>query len=269
MKKSIFLAVFLMCASMMTSCNQMVNGILKISMEKVFDHEYEDSKTLGPVVDNQIEVASFNEIKVSGNVKVIYTQGDTCKLTFHGNEKDLQEYAVRVKEDCLRISLKDGTTSVNSSTPRLTAIITSPTMEKVDVIGACIMEIPETVVQNRSLEFDVSGMASLVANDIEVKKFDLDVSGAANIKIKSLKALEEIELDMSGASSMQAALQSPDVEIGMSGAGNADLNVQAERIDADVSGTGNLVLSGKCNRLIVDTSGMSNLNTKNLEVTER
>ena len=269
MKKSIFLAVFLMCASMMTSCNQMVNGILKVSMEKVFDHEYEDSKTRGPVVDNQIEVASFNEIKVSGNVKVIYTQGDTCTLTFHGNEKDLQEYAVRVKEGCLRISLKDGSTSVNSETPRLTAIITSPTLEKVDVTGACFMEIPDAIVQDSSLEFDVSGMARLVANDIEVKKFDLDVSGAANLEIKSLKALENVEMDMSGACNTQAALQSPDVEIGMSGAGSADLSVQSEEIDADVSGTGNLVLSGKCNRLIVDTSGMSNLNTKNLEVTER
>ncbi|MGN0234394.1 MAG: GIN domain-containing protein [Bacteroidaceae bacterium] len=238
-------------------------------MKKILNHEYEDSKTRGPVGDNQMEIDSFSALKISGNVKVVYAQGDTCQLTFHGNEKDLQQYAVKVKDGCLRVSLKDGSTSVNSDTPRLTAIITSPSMEKVVVTGACCMEIPDTFVQDSSLEFDVSGMASLVANHIEVQKFDLDVSGAANMKIESLTAREEIELDMSGACNMQASFQSPEVDVNMSGAGNADLSVECDKLEADVSGTGNLVLGGKCGRLLVDTSGMSNLNTRNLEVTEK
>ena len=269
MKKSIFLAALLVCSSMMTSCNQMTNTLLKFSMEKLFDHEYENSKTRGPVVDNPIEIGSFNEIKVSGNVMVVYTQGDSCTLTFHGNELDLQEYDVKVKEGCLRIQLKDGRTSVNNETPRLTAIISSPTLEKVEVMGACCMEIPDTLLQDSSFEFEVSGMASLQANCIEVKKFDLDVSGASNLIIKRLKAQDEASLEMSGACNIQAAVQSPDVEINMSGAGSADINVESEKVEADLSGTSSLVVSGKCGRLIVETSGMSDLNANNLKVTEK
>lgn len=269
MKKSIFLAALLVCSSMMTSCNQMSSALLKFSMEKLFDHEYENSKTRGPVVDNPIEIGSFNEIKVSGNVMVVYTQGDSCTLTFHGNELDLQEYDVKVKEGCLRIQLKDGRTSVNQETPRLTAIISSPTLEKVEVMGACCMEIPDTLLQDSSFEFEVSGMASLLANCIEVKKFDLDVSGASNLIIKRLKAQDEASLEMSGACNIQAAVQSPDVEINMSGAGSADINVESEKVEADLSGTSSLVVSGKCGRLIVETSGMSDLNANNLKVTEK
>ena len=250
MKKSIILAALLVCSSMMTSCNQMSSALLKFSMEKLFDHEYENSKTRGPVVDNPIEIGSFNEIKVSGNVKVVYTQGDSCTLTFHGNELDLQEYDVKVKEGCLRIQLKDGRTSVNNETPRLTAIISSPTLEKVEVMGACCMEIPDTLHQDSSFEFEVSGMASLQANCIEVKKFDLDVSGASNLIIKRLKAQDEASLEMSGA-------------------GSADINVESEKVEADLSGTSSLVVSGKCGRLIVETSGMSDLNANNLKVTEK
>lgn len=269
MKKSIFLAALLVCSSMMTSCNQMSSALLKFSMEKLCDHEYENSKTRGPVVDNPIEIGSFNEIKVSGNVMVVYTQGDSCTLTFHGNELDLQEYDVKVKEGCLRIQLKDGRTSVNQETPRLTAIISSPTLEKVEVMGACCMEIPDTLLQDSSFEFEVSGMASLLANCIEVKKFDLDVSGASNLIIKRLKAQDEASLEMSGACNIQAAVQSPDVEINMSGAGSADINVESEKVEADLSGTSSLVVSGKCGRLIVETSGMSDLNANNLKVTEK
>ena len=269
MKKSIILAALLVCSSMMTSCNQMTNALLKFSMEKLFDHEYENSKTRGPVVDNPIEIGSFNEIKVSGNVMVVYTQGDSCTLTFHGNELDLQEYDVKVKEGCLRIQLKDGRTSVNQETPRLTAIISSPTLEKVEVMGACCMEIPDTLHQDSSFEFEVSGMASLQANCIEVKKFDLDVSGASNLIIKRLKAQDEASLEMSGACNIQAAVQSPDVEINMSGAGSADINVESEKVEADLSGTSSLVVSGKCGRLIVETSGMSDLNANKLKVTEK
>ena len=269
MKKSIFLAALLVCSSMMTSCNQMSSALLKFSMDKLFDHEYENSKTRGPVVDNPIEIGSFNEIKVSGNVMVVYTQGDSCTLTFHGNELDLQEYDVKVKEGCLRIQLKHGRTSVNNETPRLTAIISSPTLEKVEVMGACCMEIPDTLHQDSSFEFEVSGMASLQANCIEVKKFDLDVSGASNLIIKRLKAQDEASLEMSGACNIQAAVQSPDVEINMSGAGSADINVESEKVEADLSGTSSLVVSGKCGRLIVETSGMSDLNANNLKVTEK
>lgn len=269
MKKSIFLAALLVCSSMMTSCNQMSSALLKFSMEKLCDHEYENSKTRGPVVDNPIEIGSFNEIKVSGNVMVVYTQGDSCTLTFHGNELDLQEYDVKVKEGCLRIQLKDGRTSVNNETPRLTAIISSPTLEKVEVMGACCMEIPDTLHQDSSFEFEVSGMASLQANCIEVKKFDLDVSGASNLIIKRLMAQDEASLEMSGACNIQAAVQSPDVEINMSGAGSADINVESEKVEADLSGTSSLVVSGKCGRLIVETSGMSDLNANKLKVTEK
>ena len=269
MKKILFSLAFLFSASMMASCNQMINGIVKASTEDASKHDYKDSKERGPVVEREVKVASFDEIDLSGCVKVIYTQGNNIQVKLRGNEKDLEKYEVNVKEGELRIARKSHNSKVNKKSPRLTAYVTAPTLRDIDMSGACNLQMPQKVSFANKLDIEVSGAVNLDITDMEVESFDLDVSGAGDVNFGNLRAKKEVDIEVSGAGDVKGKVEARDIDLGLSGAGDVTLTVNCDNLRGKASGAGDLTLNGKCRTLRTGKSGAASVKTKGLKVTEK
>jgi hypothetical protein len=77
----------------------------------------------------------------------------------------------------------------------------------------------------------------------------LDLSGAANATVRGFGDLDDLDLQLSGAST-------------------ANLELAANRIEADLGGASQLTLNGRANQLNAEVSGASQLNATELAVEE-
>ncbi len=266
MKKIMLSLAFLLSASMMAACHQMVDGVVKASIEEAGKHDYKDSKERGPVVERTLRVSDFDELDLSGCVKVIYTQGSTVQVKVRGNEKDLAKYEVKVKDGELHIGMKSHGIRVNGKSPRLTAYITAPTLKGIDMSGACDLQVPQKARLAGKLDIDVSGAGDLDITDMEVESLDLDVSGAGDVSLGYLKASDEVNIEVSGAGDVKGKVEAQDVDVELSGAGDMTLTVSCDRLDGSVSGAGDLTLKGNCRIFHKSKSGAASLKTSRLKV---
>ena len=152
MRKNVFSLALLFSASLMAACNQMGSYVQTIVSKTVADannevnaYDYKDSQESGAVVERDVPVAPFTELTIDGRVRVVYTQGEEAKVTIKGNEKDLDQYEVRSRDGELYIHTKSKLAKINRSTPRLTAYVTAPQVNEIDVSGACLLEMPQEV----------------------------------------------------------------------------------------------------------------------------
>lgn len=267
MKKNIFLLALLFSGSMLAACTQMVNGMVRASISETNNHDYKDDKERGPVVERALQVSSFEALDLSGRVRIIYTQGKDTQVTLRGNEKDLAKYDARVKDNELKISLKDKSFRVNGSSPRLTALVTAPALKGVDVSGACVLEMPGKVSQDCALDIEVSGAVDMKAADLEVGSLDLEVSGAGDVNLTRLKARQDVDIEVSGAGDVDGNIQARNIGVELSGAGDVNLTVDCDALDCSASGAGDLTLKGKCRTFKKSKSGTASVNRKKLKVT--
>ena len=269
MKKNIIIAALLFSGSALASCTQMVNGLVKASVDEVMNYDYEDSEERGPVVERTVKVGSFDELDLSGCVELIYTQGSDTKVTLRGNEKDLKKYEARVKDGKLKIGMKQRSNSINRNSPRLTATVVAPTLKGIDVSGACSLQMPGKVNLDDELDIDVSGAVTMKATDLHVDKLDMDVSGAGDIDLGRLVARQDVDIDVSGAGNVKGSIKARDIEVGLSGSGDVKLAVDCNDLSCGVSGAGDLTFSGKCRTFSKSKSGMASVKTKGLKVTRK
>lgn len=266
MRKILLSLSFLLSASMMAACHQMVEGVVKASIKEAQKHDYKDSKERGPVVERTLQVPHFDELDLSGCAQVIYTQGRTVQVKLRGNEKDLQKYEVKVTDGELHIGLKSHGATVKGKSPRLTAYITAPTLRGIDMSGACELQVPQKVSLASGLDIDVSGAVNLDITDMEVESFGLDVSGAADVSIGHLRSKDDVDIELSGAADVKGEVEARDVDVELSGAGDAVLTVNCNHLKGRVSGAGDLTLKGKCHTFHKSKSGAASLKTSGLKV---
>lgn len=267
MKKILFSLAFLFSASMMASCHQMTDGLVKSLTQDARKHDYKDSKERGPVVERTIQVSSFDELDLSGCAKVIYTQGNNIQVKLRGNEKDLEKYEVKVKDGELHIGIKSHGIKVNGRSPRLTAYITAPTLRDIDMSGACDLQVPQKASFANKLDIEVSGAGDLDITDMEVESLDLDVSGAGDVSFENLKAKKDVDIEVSGAGDVKGKVEAQDVDVELSGAGDVALTVDCDNLKGSASGAADLTLKGKCRTFHKSKSGAASVKTKGLKVT--
>ena len=267
MKKIMFVLALLFSASLLASCEQMICKCVLSMTKEVNTYEYQESKELGAVVERDVSVAPFTEINIDGRVRLVYTQGEETKVTIKGNEKDLGKYEVRSRDGELYIHTKSKLARINGSTPRLTAYVTAPQVNEIDVSGACLLEIPQKVKLNGALEIDGSGAVNVNIANMEVHALKLDISGAGDVEFKQIKAKDHVDIGVSGAGDVTGSVQAAVVNVGLSGAGDVSLTVNCDNLISNVSGAGDLTLKGKCRTFSKSKSGAASLHTGHLKVT--
>ncbi len=167
----------------------------------------------GELVDNTIELSSFNKISIEGQASVSVAYGDTQKVTITAQQNIFEAMNNHVSNGKLFIDYKEHT-SVQSSKGIIVKIIspTAITDFSVDGSGDLIISGKPQDVFNT----EINGSGSVNAYDLEVCNVSISIDGSGNCKVKATKTLD-VEINGSGTVSYKG---SPKVTQSISGSGS-------------------------------------------------
>lgn len=174
-------------------------------------------------------VDAFTKIEVGGALNVNVTIGESTSMTVTGDDNVVALIGSTVTDGTLHLHLNhEG--RVKEKTP-LQIIVSCETLTKVDVSGACKVEIDG--VTGSDFDIGLSGASELTLGG-QCSQLQAEVSGASSLKASSLQAARAI-VDVSGASN--AAVNASDSIIGSaSGASSIRYSGNPEKANVNTSG---------------------------------
>jgi hypothetical protein len=97
----------------------------------------------------------------------------------------------------------------------------------------------------------------------------LDLSGATRGTVTNFSSTENLDVELSGASSLDlVGMSAGDVKFDISGASDVAGALKAEGIDLDISGASSIQLEGSANDMGIEASGASHLKLSGLTVND-
>lgn len=188
----------------------------------------------GKVVTENRNIDDFTELELGGAYNVEVKVGDKPSLVIYGEGNILKYIRTRVDGDKLIIDTKKNI----SPRKEIKIKITVPSLERLESSGACDVYVES--ISGDKFTLDLSGAGSVEVNG-KVDRLDVDISGAASVNAKNLKAR--------------------DTRVSLSGASSADVYA-SEFIDASVSGVGTINYYGNPKDVKSDISGIGSIHKK-------
>lgn len=227
----------------------------------------EDGSLRDGQVSMTFKVDSFERIDLGGSVTLVFTQGATDSLRVECAEGDRENIAVEQSGNRLRITKKGR--ERNSSfrlDDKVVAYVSSPTLSRIEVSGACGIKMKEPV-KFGNLRVVGSGASDIEIRDIAADALRIETSGAANVKIDDATVVEFF-VGISGAGNMEAKLRKSElVDVQVSGAGDIDLELEeCGDVKCQVSGAGKIDLSGDARSVDTSTSGAGRVSKSGLRI---
>jgi hypothetical protein len=249
--------------------------LVTVSMYSCYDFPLMISGT-GPIVTQEFDLTSFDEISAETVIDVEIVQGDTQKVIAEGNENMMNFLELKVINNKLYVDLTHG----NFTNFKLKVYVTVPTIKKIETectgdiyiegftglqslklksssTGKITSEGTFEINGNLEIVSSSTGNISLIANCEEVKARS---SGTGNITIEGSCIFQEVSL--SGTGNYNAYdLISEECEVETSGTGDAKVNV-SEQLDVTINGVGSVYYKGNP-RINVQDSSIGDLIHKN------
>lgn len=229
-------------------------------------------------VEKTYMLKDFTGLKVSGDVKVHYTQGNTYEVRITTDERKLDKLVVEVQGTDLVVGYKPKT-NLRSNMEETHLYLTCPKMERIVNSGACTFTT-EGFKADR-LQIKASGATSLQLGTVHCETADVENSGATRMYGTLVAQQVEMgnsgatngelkveadyfELGNSGATNMSFGFKGKRIDVGSSGAGHVSLEVECQELKARNSGVATMVITGSADEVKIDGSGVSRINIKGL-----
>ena len=264
--RNIFTAILIASAPCLVSCDKVMNKAMEAMMESAFNHDYQDSEKWGKVVTVDLPALAFDEVELSGAVRLEYTQDSIYSVQVYGNEKAIEAYSISSEDQELEVSLKEGNNKVNRNTPAITLRVTAPFLTEVKGMGASDVVFMDSVIQDKELDVNISGAGKLNLSQLKTKELDLTISGAGEVKMDDLSCIEDVEIELSGAANIDGRVECRKLKLKMSGAGEGDLDIHCQQARVSASGAANVTLGGQCSDFAYTATGSSAVKKDDLKI---
>lgn len=213
----------------------------------------------GNIVDQDIDVSSFNRVTLEGFGDVYIEQGQTESLSVETDDNIIPLLDIRVEGSDLRLGVKRGV-DVNPSQ----SIIYNLTVKDlkgltvagsgdfyvepvntntlaISIPGSGDISIEELIADNLSMDLDGSG--SITLESVEVKTVDTSIQGSGDVSIEGKANTQEVRVNGSG-NYLAGDLETDTTEIGV--LGSADVTVWVnDELTVSVNGSGNIQYYGE------------------------
>lgn len=229
-------------------------------------------------VEKTYMLKDFTGLKVSGDIKVHYMQGNTYEVRITTDERKLDKLVVEVRGTDLVVGYKPKT-NLRGNMEDTHLYLTCPIMERIVNSGACSFTTEGFTVDR--LQIKASGATSLQLGTVHCETADIENSGAT--KMFGTLVAQQVEmgnsgatngelkveadyfdLGNSGATNMTFGFKGKRIDVGCSGAGNVSLEVDCQELKARNSGVASMVITGSADEVKIDGSGVSRINIKGL-----
>lgn len=263
--RNIFTAIIIASSACLVSCDKLMEKGMQAVMESAFNHDYQDSEKWGKVVTIDLPTLAFQELELSGAIRLEYTQDSTYSVQVYGNEKAIEAYDISSEDNELEASLKEGTGQVTQNTPAITLRVTAPFLTEIKAMGASDVVFKDSISQDKELDVNVSGAGKVKLGQFKAKELDMTISGAGEVQMDDLCCIEDVEITMSGAGSIKGRVECHKLKVKMSGAGTGKLDIYCQQARVTASGAAGITLSGECHDIASVATGSSSVNTNGVK----
>ncbi len=193
----------------------------------------------GAITSGEYEVGAYDSVDIRGLMRVVYSAEPSTKIRLDIQENIRQYITFRVENGVLIVD-SDRNLVVPGLNETPTLYIYNPGLKAMYVSGAVSIENSDTI-SGESFVLDIAG-AGDIDMALDVKRFEADLSGAANLQLRG--NAEDADISISGAGSIDALeLQTKRARLALSGVGSASISCSDE-LDASVSAVGSLSYRG-------------------------
>ena len=215
------------------------------------------------IKDENVEVRdakNFTVIRLSSAFDVYLTQSNEESVAVSASDqKYMADIKVEVKNGVLDIDYRPKGGKWNSGNRKLKAYISFKQLDKLDVSGACDVDIVG-VWKGDGAKIYLSG-ASDLSGKLDIQKLSVDLSGASDMKVTG--SVAQLNVEASGASAFKGYdLTSEFCSARASGASDVQITVNKE-LSVDASGASDIKYKGAGLIRDVKTSGASSVTKKN------
>lgn len=197
--------------------------------------------THGKEITVERDVSDFTKIRIKGAMGLELKAGKDFSFEVEGDEEDVARLESYVRNGTLILDNADDhdhddNISINSDGVKV--IITMPTLEEFEVLGAVDAEM--TGINSDSLTIELKGAGSIEMEGT-CGTLDVELKGAGEVDAEDLKCA--------------------DVEVDVKGVGEAKVYA-SESVDADVSGIGSITVYGEPKKVRQSDSWMGKIRIK-------
>ncbi|RSK46317.1 head GIN domain-containing protein [Hymenobacter perfusus] len=196
--------------------------------------------TLTAAAQQTRSVSGFEQVKASGAIDVVLTQGSATTVKVDADSDVLASVKTEVQGNTLVLFREQGLLSMLSN-KKVTVYITCPRLTAVTVSGASDVKSTTTFTAD-SFTIQASGASDVTLN-LDVKTLSASASGASDLRLTGRADRQKIHL--SGSSDYKGYdLQSRAADIHASGASDAYVAV-ADELQSHTSGSSDVHYRGK------------------------
>ncbi len=215
---------------------------------------------IGPVVDQELNLDSFDKISTDCSFDVVIEQGSTQKVVASGQQNIIDRLRTNVVNDEWLIDLDNG----NYRDFDLTIHITMPNVEALTIDGSGDITLREDfklddlnvridgsgeftledqmIVENE-LAITVDGSGETYLQDVSAKRIDVFVDGSGDMTLRG--NCDDLDIKVSGSGDVMAfALEAISVDIDTNASGDCEVKAIDELI-VDIDGSGDVFYKGK------------------------
>ena len=205
----------------------------------------------GNLKTEEMEFSDFTAVEVGEAFEVSITQSSSYSVIITADEKIIDNVEVTQTENTLKIGMEPG---IYTGTRK--AEITMPELDKLILSGAT-RGTAEAFNSSNSFVLGLSGASSLEMTNINVGDAEIEVSGASTLNARG--TANDLVALVSGASNVDLSdFPVNDADVNLSGASRATINLDG-RLDYDVSGASTLEYMGEPTMGDIHDSGGSTI----------
>ncbi|MCQ2202842.1 MAG: DUF2807 domain-containing protein [Bacteroidales bacterium] len=226
-------------------------------------------------VSRTLEYKDFHGIYCSGNISIIYSQGNTFSVVAKTLPDNFEHIIFDVSNNLLNVSCDKFFKS------KLLLYVTTPDFHYVKASGAVKFN---SGYINTSDDFyiEMSGSCKFYADSISCKdinanvsgacKFDASVSASNNASVQCNGAVKsnviiranEFFLEGNGAVKMEASFVGGSADVQFSGASKLNLTVDCQSLKARNNGAGKLIIKGVADKTDIKSNGVVKIDSHEL-----
>ena len=202
----------------------------------------------------QREVKAFDQLSVSGPIRVILKQGTASGVAVSSENASVRDgVQTNVKNGMLFVQFNTGPHLIMKGNANVIVYVSVKNLDSIFLSRASVMVV-DGQLKSEKLGIAVSGASTLKA-ELQLKNLIIHQSGATDVQLKG--ATENIEVRLSGASDLKAfQLFSNNCYAEISGASDMQITV-SQKLQAKVSGASDFRYRGNPAVKDVQSNGAS------------
>lgn len=180
----------------------------------------------------------FSGIHIAVNADVYYTPGNKHGLRIEGDERDIEDLIIEVKNESLSIRYP----GYGLKRSRLTIHVVSEKLEEIKISGSSDF-FASKEINSDEMDLVVSGSGKINFGSLVADELDVRISGSGDILIEEGSA-DECNAIISGSGKLLASGFAVDeFSTKISGSGRCEITANSE-LEATISGSGSVYYKG-------------------------